>query len=201
MRLAVYAVRVAIVVTAAVAGWIVGSSLGYAAGVAIDAATDHFVSSVLLTIPLADLVCVALALWLGWRLARRVTSTRAAAFAGTGVLVALLVGTFVVVPTAKGFCALPAADHFDAAAWTADDADWPCTDRAGMLPHLIDDVLEPGIGEGELRELLGPPASDPGIAWPDRDAMIWKVRCGIDCQWLILTLQDGEVTGIEVAED
>ena len=202
MKLAVYAVRAFIVLTAAIAGWIIGNGLGYAAGRALDAATGNdWVSWVLLTIPLMGFVCIALAAWLGSQLARRVTTPRATGVAGAGVLVALIVGLFVVVPTAKGFCALPTADRFDAAAWRADDADWPCTDRAGMVPELLDDILAPGMSEAELRELLGPPAVDPAIAWPDRDALIWKVRCGIDCEWLVVSVDDGRVGKVELAED
>ena len=201
MRLGLWLVRAAIVAIAAVAGWIVGTGLGLATGIALDMLTGNdWVSWALLTIGIGGLLCIALAIWLGWRLARRVTTPRATAIAGVGVVVALVLGLFVVVPTAKGFCALPSADRFDAAGWQADDADWPCTDRAGMVPDVFD-ILEPGMDEVEVVELLGPPASDPGIAWPDRDALIWKVSCGIDCEWLVVSVRDGEVTDIELASD
>jgi hypothetical protein len=96
---------------------------------------------------------------------------------------------------------LPSADRFDAVTWRADDADWPCTDRSGMVLDVLDGVVEPGISEAQVVELLGPPTDGPGIAWPDRDALIWKVHCGMDCQWLVVSVADGHVTDVELAED
>ncbi len=134
-------------------------------------------------------------------MARRVTTPRAVVIAGAALAVTVALGIFVVVPTAKGLCALPSTHAFDAATWQADDGDWPCTDRAGMLPAVLDDVLEMGMTEQGVRDLLGPPASAPALAWPDRDALIWKVRCGIDCEWLVATLRNGQLTSVEVASD
>ena len=201
-RLAIWLVRGAIVAIAAFAGWIVGNGLGYAAGIALDIGTGNdWVSWALVTIPLAGLICISLGVWLGWRLARRVTTARQASLAGSGVLVTLVFGMFVLVPVAKGMCAFPtSSDRFDAAVWQADDGDWPCTEREAMLPDVLD-MVEPGWSETRVRELLGPPATDPAIAWPDPDALIWKVRCGIDCEWLVVSAEDGLVTDIELAED
>ena len=134
-------------------------------------------------------------------MARRVTTPRAVLMAGAALAVSVALAIFVVVPTAKGLCALPSTHAFDAATWQADDGDWPCTDRAGMLPAVVDDVLEMGMTEQGVRDLLGPPASAPALAWPDRDALIWKVRCGIDCEWLVATLRNGQLTAVEVASD
>lgn len=174
-QLATWLVRAAIVAIAVFAGW--------------------------MTIGFGGWLCVALAVWLGWRLARRVTTPRATTIAGAGVVAALVLGLFVVIPVAKGFCALPGADRFDAATWRADDADWPCSDRAGMVPDLLNDILKPGMSEHEVVELLGPPVSDPGIAWPHGDALIWKVSCAIDCEWVVVSTENGEVTDIELASD
>ena len=82
MTLLVHAVRAGILALAAVAGWIIGNGLGYAAGIALDIATGNdWVSWALMTIPLAGLICMVLGVLLGWRLARRVTTDRQALLA------------------------------------------------------------------------------------------------------------------------
>jgi hypothetical protein len=194
--------RVAVGLVCVAAGWAVGSGIGFVAGVLVDqVTTDSYASNVMIAVPVGGFVGALGGVWIGARLAPRVTSPWTERIGILAVVGVLFLAVFVIVPMARGLCLLSTADTFDSGQWLADDGDWPCGDRAGMVEELVGEVLRPGMGRAQVVELLGSPLAEPGIV-SDPDSLVWKVRCQIDCEWLMVRVDDaGRLAKAELASD
>ena len=202
-RLLNVAARVAAGLVSVGAGWVAGSGIGLVAGFLADRLTnDTFGSNVMVAVPVGGLVGALGGIWIGGRLARRVASPWTERIGVLALIGVLFLAIFVIVPMARGFCLLPSADTFDSAQWRADDGDWPCGDRSGMADELVGQVLRPGMERAAVVELLGWPLAEPAIALSEPDSVVWKVRCEIDCEWLIVRFDAaGRVRNADLASD
>jgi hypothetical protein len=99
-------------------------------------------------------------------------------------------------------CVLPKPQTFESDAWRSADAEGPCGHRQAMAEDLLAHHLDAGMSSTDVVDLLGEPAREPGIAWPDETAIVYKMACWIDCAWLIVDLDtQGRVISGEVATD
>lgn len=190
-------------VIGAAGGWAIGAGVGYVIGsVAELLAGNEAPLLVGIGVPIGGMAGAGLGVVVALRKAGTVTELLLRRI-GIATLVMTSIGAALFLPPAlRGLCVLPPAEGFDADAWRADRGEWPCTDRAGMTNDLLDgDVLDAGMHRRDVAELLGPPAADPALAGQEGE-MVWSVRCWIDCEWLVVTLDaEDRLEGVTLRSD